>query len=78
MFLQSKRWKLIAAFGYGVIFALAFTGAVRIGAYVFGTPLPNDTANSIFASTAAVAGTLSVLVYARSLKQRQQTNPRGQ
>jgi hypothetical protein len=68
VFLQSKRWKLVAAIGYGVIFALAFTGALRIAAYLFGTTLPEDIAGTIFATTAAIAGTVSVLFYARYLK----------
>ena len=68
MFLQSKRWKFVAAVGYGVLFALAFTGFLRIAAYLSGDTLPQETANSIFAATAAVAGTVSVLIYAQYAK----------
>lgn len=68
MFLQSKRWKFVSAVGYGVLFALAFTGSLRVAAYFSGSSLPQETANSIFAATAAAAGAVSVLIYARYAK----------
>jgi len=55
----------VAAFGYGVIFSLAFIGALRLTAFLFGSELPEDLAGTIFAASSAIAGTVSVLFYAR-------------
>lgn len=64
----SQRWKMVSAVGYGVLFALALTGAVRIGYKLSGNEMPEHLAGNLFLITSIVAGSLSALLYGRFLK----------
>jgi hypothetical protein len=59
---------MVAAIGYGVLFSLAFTGAVRIVCLLFGTTLPENVAGNLFLISSMLTGALSVYLYARFLK----------
>jgi hypothetical protein len=64
----SRRLQFVAAIGYGVLFALALTGAVRIACFLTGTPLSEHVAGNIFLIISLVAGSISGFVYVRTLK----------
>jgi hypothetical protein len=64
-------WKMVSAVGYGVLFSLALTGAVRISCLLRGTTLPDDVAGNIFMISSVVTGALSAFLYSRFLKQAQ-------
>ena len=64
----SKRWKMVSAVGYGVLFALALTGLVRFGYMLSGREMPESLAGNLFLITSIVAGSLSAFLYGRFLK----------
>ena len=64
----SKRWKMVSAVGYGVLFALALTGAVRIGYKLSGHEMPESLPGNLFLITSVLAGALSAFLYGRYLK----------
>lgn len=69
MSLISKRRPLLVAVGQGMLPALALTGVVRFGYFVVvGSKLPPSMAGSLFLAATAIAGAVSVLLYARSQK----------
>ncbi len=79
MIKMSKLWKMVSAVGYGVLFALALTGAVRIGFWLAGGELPQSVAGNLFLVTSAVAGSLSAFFYGRYVKaMEQQCSPGSQ
>ena len=68
MFSKSEGWKMVAAAGQGVLFALAVSGMARIVGLLMGTPVPPHVAGRLFFFTSLFAGAFCVLVYARSRK----------
>lgn len=68
MFPFSKFWNLVAAIGYGVLFSLALTGAVRIAFLCFGLTLPESTAGNLFLVSSLLTGAFSAYLYTHSLK----------
>ena len=68
MIQMSKRWKMVSAVGYGVLFALALTGAVRFGYLLSGREMPETLPGNLFLVTSVVAGALSAFLYGRYTK----------
>jgi hypothetical protein len=69
MFPLSRRWMLVSAIGYGVLFSLALTGAVRIVYMLLGKTLEESVAGNLFLISSLLTGALSAYLCARSLKQ---------
>jgi hypothetical protein len=67
MFPLSGRWRMVAAIGHGVLFSLALTGAVRIGGWLLGTPLPENVAGSLFLTSSILAGALAAFLCAKTM-----------
>jgi hypothetical protein len=74
MFPLSKRWMMVAAFGQGVLFAMALTGALRILCMLLGITLPQNVAGNLFVLTSLIAGGLSAYLYGQSLKPTEPTD----
>ncbi len=66
MFLKSKRWRMVAAIGYGILLAQALTGAVRLTYLLLGTTLPEGAAGNLFLAGSLVAGSISAYLCARA------------
>ena len=64
----SKRWKLVAAVGYGVIMSQALVGAVRFGYWLSGGSLSQAAAGRIFLVSSLLAGSFSAYLYVRFAK----------
>jgi hypothetical protein len=62
-----KAFKILSAIGYGVLFALALTGGVRIVAMLMGTTLSESMAGNIFMITSLLAGSLTGWLGVRAL-----------
>jgi hypothetical protein len=58
---------MVAAVGYGVLFAVALTGGVRIGYALVGKTLPDRVAGNMVLITSLVAGSLSAYFHSRFL-----------
>ena len=48
MFLNRNQTILLSSAGYGVLFSLALSGALRIGSGLVGMPVSADTSNLAF------------------------------
>ena len=64
----SKRWKMVAAIGYGVLFSVAFTGAVRIACFMLGKTLPDNVAGNLVLISGLLTGAVTASLYGRFLK----------
>ena len=68
MFSKSECWKMVAAAGQGVLFALALSGMARIVGMLLGTPVPPHVAGRLFFVTGLFASAFCVLVYTGTRK----------
>jgi hypothetical protein len=68
MFPLPKRWKMVAAVGYGVIMSQALVGFVRFGYWLSGGSLSQEAGGRIFLVSSVLAGSLSAYLYARFAK----------
>jgi hypothetical protein len=68
MFPLPKRWKMVAAVGYGVMMSEALVGAVRFGYWLSGGTLSQAAAGRLFLISSVLAGSLSAYFYARFSK----------
>jgi len=59
---------ILAAVGYGVLFSLSFTGAVRIGCWLVGMPLSERVVGNLFLGSSLLTGALSAFLYSRFLR----------
>lgn len=65
---MSKRWMMVAAIGYGVLFSVALTGAVRIAFVLCGATLSDRASGNVFLISSLLTGALSAYLYGRFLK----------
>ena len=65
MFPLSKRWMMVSAVGYGVLFSLALTGGVRIAYWLCGSELSERAAGNLFLTSSLLTGALSAFLYGR-------------
>jgi hypothetical protein len=68
-----KRWMLLSAIGYGVLFSLALVGLVRISLALVGLTLADSAAGNLFLVSSLIAGGVAAFMYGRSLP----ATPRG-
>ncbi len=64
----AKPLMMLAAVGYGVLFSLSFTGAVRLGCWLVGMSLSERVMGNLFLSSSLLTGALSAYLYSRSLR----------
>jgi hypothetical protein len=63
MSLKSKVLMMVAAVGYGVLFSLALTAAVRMVCLLLGTTLSASAAGNLFLVSSLLAGGVSAYAY---------------
>ena len=75
MLLKSKIVMMVAAVGYGVLFSLALTGAVRMACLLLGTTLSPGAAGNLFLAGSLVAGGVSAYAYGRQARRCERQSP---
>jgi len=63
-----KRWKMVAAVGYGVMMSEALVGAVRFSYWLAGGTLSQAAAGRLFLLSSLLTGSLCAYLYARFAK----------
>lgn len=68
MSLKSKVLMMVMAVGYGVLFALALTGGVRMACLLLGTTLSPSAAGNLVLVISLLAGGISAYAYGRQAR----------